>query len=187
MKKFLTILLFTVLITGTVVAQGVERDVDIFPEQVSIEHNDAVKQRSQQYVSMGRPLTALNTFINSIMQADQTAIINQFGNDNIASISQTGNGNNAYVTILGDRNEAGVEQYGDDNFALLKIIGDDNKYGLLQEGNENKFVGGIFTNGYQNNYTQSGNGLSFTLQGPNSMGLMIEQIGQGFDLIIESN
>ncbi|MDZ7806589.1 MAG: curlin repeat-containing protein [Gracilimonas sp.] len=187
MKQAFILILLAGLFSVSAFAQGVEREVDVFPEQVSIDHNDAVKKFSKDYVSSGIYRSGLSSFINSIMQADQIAMINQFGNDNIASISQTGNRNEAYVTIIGDRNEAGVEQYGNDNFALLKILGDDNKYGLLQEGNDNRFVGGIFTNGYQNNYTQSGSGLSFTLQGPNSMGLMIEQIGQGFDLIIETN
>lgn len=187
MKKRLILILLASFIGTTAYAQGVERDVDVFPEQVSIEHNDAVKKFSKDYVSSGIMSSSASSFINSILQANQLAIINQFGNDNIASISQSGNGNQAYVTIFGDRNEAGVEQYGNDNFALLKILGNDNEYGLLQEGNDNRFVGGIFTNGYQNNYVQSGNELTFELQGPNSMGLMIEQFGQGFDLLIETN
>ena len=186
MKKVLTLLLFGGLLSTCVFAQGVEREVDIFPEQVSIEHNDAVKKFSKDYVTAGQFSSGIGSFINSILQADQLAIINQFGNENIASITQSGSNNYAMINIVGDQNDIGIEQDGNWNAAGLTFIGDQNEFSLIQRGFLNVFKRVQVTDGYQGQYIQNGFSLGLEVRGTNGIPMSIEQTGQNMGILIEN-
>lgn len=188
MKNIVIVLMFIGLLTSIAVAQGVEQESEVYPEQASIEHNSAVKAFSQKYASLGRIISGNFSVADFINPANQLAIISQIGNDNYSQITQSDGGSNvALISIVGDDNEASVDQYGYDNFASLNIFGNSNRYSLDQIGNNNTFLGGIRDNGYESSYTQRGNGIRLELQGRNPMGLIIEQTGQGFGIIIENN
>lgn len=187
MKKVLICLLLFGVANSTGFAQGVERDIDIFPDQVSIEHNDAVKKFSKDYVSTDIFNSGFSSFVNSILQADQLAIINQIGNENAASIMQSGNNNYAMINIVGDENIIGIDQNGQFNLASFSIFGDENELSLLQQGNFNSFNRVYVTDGMQGQFTQSGFGLGLEIRGSNGIPISIEQTGQGSGILIENN
>lgn len=186
MKKNLILILIAGFVSASAIAQGVDREIDVFPEQASIEHNDAVKKFSRDYVSSGIMSSSANSFINSILQANQLAIINQIGNDNIASINQSGNNNYAMINIVGDQNEIGIDQDGNRNIAGLTFIGDQNEFSLIQRGDYNLFNRFKVTNGYQGQYIQNGLGLGLEIRGTNGIPMSIEQTGQNMGILIEN-
>lgn len=190
MKTLIHILLIT-FITGivSVTAQTADRDVNVFPEQVSIEHNEAVERFSRDLtLILTKQLTGAEALNDAVNSADQVAIINQFGDNNVAEIFQSGFGNFARIDIEGNRNIAGIEQRGDENQAFLGIIGNDNVISLLQEGNNNIFNRTFTESGFNAGpFVQTGNNLNIQVTGSGGIPMIIEQTGQGAGIIIRNN
>ena len=185
MKTLINILLILFLFTMTEgMAQEKNREVDVFPDQVSIEHNEAVQRFSRDFVTSLADRREGNQALNDAVNgANQVAIINQFGFDNTASIIQTGFGNFAKIHIKGNRNNARIDQDGNNNRALLNIFANDNDISLLQDGSNNTFNSDA---GLNHDVSQIGNNLSIQTRGI-GIPLRIEQTGQGAGIIIENN
>jgi len=188
MKTLINILLVLFLFTITDgLAQEKERKADIFPDQVSIEHNEAVQRFSRDFVTSladrREGTQALNDAVNG---ANQVAIINQFGLGNAASIFQTGFGNFASINLVGLDNEAAIYQRGDDNESRINLIGINNELSILQDGSNNTFNVDFLGAGLNQDVSQVGNNLSIQTRGI-GIPLRIEQTGQGAGIIIENN
>lgn len=189
MKSAIAISLF-VLIAGfnQLHAQKADREVDIFPEQVSIDHNEAVKRFSRDFVTtLSDRKNQRGALEDATGSANQVAIINLIGTGNTANITQSGIGNFALIDITGNDNDADVEQRGRSNQALLNIIGNNIGVGLSQLGNENFFSRTFTQNGFSGDFLQVGSGLNLQVSGSNGIPLIIEQRGQGAGVIIENN
>ena len=188
MIKSINIALIFMLVLATQLhaqnTQNNKRDVNVFPEQVSIDHNEAVERFSRDLtLILTKQLTGAEALNDAVNSADQVAIIDQFGDNNVAEIFQSGFGNFAKIDIKGNRNNASIEQDGNNNRALLNIFANDNDISLLQDGSNNTFNSDA---GLNHDVSQIGNNLSIQTRGI-GIPLRIEQTGQGAGIIIENN
>jgi hypothetical protein len=194
MVKSINIALIFLLVLATQLhaqnTQNNNRDVNVFPEQVSIEHNEAVERFSRDLtLILTKQLTGAEALNDAVNSADQVAIIDQFGDNNVAEIFQSGFGNFAKIDIKGNRNNARIDQDGNNNRALLNIFANDNVISLLQEGNNNFIEGNFREDGFApaEPFSQIGNNLNIQVTGSGGIPMIIEQTGQGAGLIIRNN
>ena len=114
MVKLINIALIFLLVLATQLhaqnTQNNNRDVNVFPEQVSIDHNEAVERFSRDLtLILTKQLTGAEALNDAVNSADQVAIIDQFGDNNVAEIFQSGFGNFAKIDIKGNRNNATID------------------------------------------------------------------------------
>lgn len=190
MKKsigFLLIIFFVASETGLIMAQMTDRDQEVFPEQVSIDHNDAVKKFSRDFISNSINVgTEVESLLQSLDMISQLAIVNETGNGNSVRLYQGGYNNFIVAGLEGNSNSLDVEQRGDHNAASFRIRGSYNELDLLQEGSFNTFIRSFNSNFNQGQFSQSGFGLNLQIEGQNSIPLIIEQRGQGSGILIEN-
>jgi len=176
-----TIITLIVLVSISLGAQAQERESEIYPEQVSIDHNSAVQQFSRQFVSTlgmsGANLHAETSDLNNIISVGIS------GSDNITDLNQSGLQNLISLTIFGNRNETFMSQDGDNNTAVVLFDGDDNSLGLTQEGSFNRYFNFRQGNGHQDQVLQSGNHLMLEISG-DGLPVSIEQYGNGAGAVV---
>lgn len=186
MKKLILTLLFVAFGSVWVFAQDSELNAEVYPQQVTIEHNQAVVSFSQDFVSM------FEADIDRFFELDKTtfdgndATINQYGNDNHSLIEQFGFGNLALINILGNHNNTSLTQDGNHNRTIMNIEGDNNVVDYLQDGNNNRIGLNFIGDGLNQSYEQVGNDQSIQFSG---IGIDIEvfQIGNGAAVEIINN
>ncbi|MBP3191740.1 hypothetical protein [Natronogracilivirga saccharolytica] len=171
------------LLTGytSVLSQNSEREV--FPEQVSIDHNEAVRGFSGDFVTMNP--TAGRTDEDLPETSQNTAIISLIGMENMVMLEQIGSMNRAALSINGDGNDAEFTQNGIGNTASVNVVGSDNFIRGWQEGNYNHIGLNYEGSGTQQQVQQLGNHQSAEFNGV-GMPLTITQSGDGARVIIEN-
>lgn len=188
MKKLITGLLLMLGLSGSYCAnaQTSKNPGDVFIKQASFDHNDAVKQFTGDFVTMFE--MDFDAFDES-GENSNTAIVNQYGNNNTTGVTQNGWGNKALVNLLGDNNTTGLLQSGSDNQFILNLEGNNNSVSGKQVGSKNKLR--LDLTGTVNNqtFTQMGNNLTIELidNGNGGVPMQIEQRGNGANITIENH
>jgi hypothetical protein len=180
MKKLIILM---VLISISLGVQAQDRQPDIYPEQVSIDHNSAVQQFSRQFISsfagngaVAQSGSALSGFTNLVT-------IMNYGSENLSELNQTGLQNLISLTIFGDRNQTTITQDGSFNSAVVLFDGNENNLGLTQEGSFNRYFNFRLGNGLQDQVLQSGNNLFLEISG-DGLPVTIEQYGDGAEAAV---
>jgi len=171
---------------GVAIAQDANQEV--YPEQISIEHNQAVKDFSSRYVST---LTGSALSLENLQQAaagtNQFALINMVGDNNIATLIQTGGiGNAGLIDILGDQNKASLNQNGSDLLSILEIKGNLNQFNMDQLGSNLQKHVLIDGTGLQFDAEQTNAGFKL-MQTGTSIPFTLEQNGGSLPIIISNN
>jgi hypothetical protein len=183
MKNSAVIFILLLFFSVDLAAQT-DRNREVFPSQVSIDHNDAVRSFSQDFV------TAFTTgslqFDEGARTANHIAIINQFGTGNTALLEQYGLSNMASINMFGNFNFASLIQDGINNVSNIHLIGDHNRITGLQIGESNRLDILFEGSGFDRRFEQIGDNHSIEMTGE-GIPLSITQTGNGTNLIIENN
>ncbi|WP_340104018.1 hypothetical protein [Rhodohalobacter sp. 8-1] len=185
MKRLLLLLIIALAGFYRVDAQTSKNPGEVFIQQASFDHNDAVKQFTGDFVTMFE--MDFDAFAES-GENSNTAIVNQYGNNNTTGITQNGWGNKALVNLLGDNNTTGLLQQGSDNQFILNLEGNDNTLTGTQQGSQNKLRMDLIGSGTNQTFTQMGNNLTIELidNGTGGVPLQIEQRGDGASVTVEN-
>ena len=185
MKKVILILIVALAGIYDADAQTSQNPGEVFIQQASFDHNDAVKQFTDDFVTMFE--MDFDTFDDS-GENSNTAIVNQYGNGNTSGITQNGWGNKALVNLLGDNNTTGLLQHGSDNQFILNLEGNDNTLTGTQQGSQNKLRMDLIGSGSNQTFTQMGNNLTIELidNGTGGVPMQIEQRGDGASVTVEN-
>jgi hypothetical protein len=188
MKKTISLIVSFLLVSGVSFAQAQVGNADIYPEQVEINHNAAVRQFSQFFVTSFNSLGGINAnLVNGPQNSNLETNLSIIGNYNSSTSTQSGLNNFAAIGIIGDYNRVNLIQDGNDNRALLGLEGNDNLFNLSQIGNDNQYFGAYRTSNATINAEQIGNGLRAVEIGTGGIPLIIRQQGNGANLIINHN
>lgn len=166
-------------------AQTSQNPGEVFIQQASFDHNDAVKQFTGDFVTIFEmDFDALDDSGDN----SNAAAVNQYGNGNTSGITQNGWGNKALVNLLGDDNTTGLLQQGSDNQFILNLEGNNNKFIGEQLGSQNKLRMDLIGSGSNQTFTQMGNNLTIELidNGTGGVPLQIEQRGDGASVTVEN-
>jgi len=181
MKTLIAIISF--VLVGSIGAYSQNADREVFPEQVSIEHNQAVRSFSSDFVIT---LPALTPVIRDLPAVDrQTARITQTGDMNTVTLTQTGLQNYAEITTIGNGNMVGWNQNGRSNWVKLDLIGDDNSFTGNQRGNENQLNLNYTGSGINQSFNQIGSSHYLEFSGV-GIPMSVTQRGNGTAIIIEN-
>jgi len=185
MKKVILILIVALAGIYEADAQTSQNPGEVFIQQASFDHNDAVKQFTGDFVTMFK--MDFDAFDDS-GENSNTAIVNQYGNGNTSGITQNGWGNKALVNLLGDNNTTGLLQQGSDNQFILNLEGNDNTLTGTQQGSQNKLRMDLIGSGSNQTFTQMGNNLTIELidNGTGGVPMQIEQRGDGASVTVEN-
>lgn len=150
---------------------------EVFPQQASIEHNEAVQNLSQRFVTTLFDNMPLLGSLESLLGGyGNYASVEQNGENNRTGISQWGSGNSASVSLIGNFNHVGINQAGVGNTADVLFEGNYNSLGLNQLGGFHRFeLNMINTDGFNQNFTQVGMGGNIKIEGTGNIPLVIEQ------------
>ena len=182
MKTLLTIVILIFLGTSASFSQSVDRE--IFPEQVSIEHNQAVKSFSGDFVTMSASTLSENNEPPEV--SVQTAIVNQFGMENMVLLNQSGELNYASITTEGNFNEVDWSQIGMRNWVSIKLDGSNYDVTGKQNGNYNELRLDYEGAGVEQSFLQDGNHLFLEFSGV-PIPMTVTQNGDGATVIIENH
>ncbi|MCC5915171.1 MAG: hypothetical protein JJU46_12395 [Balneolaceae bacterium] len=188
MKKQLITIIGVLCLNGLTVAQNPS---EVFIQQANVEHNEAVKQFTGDFILAFSGQMSLSSF-DQFDTDGNVAFVNQFGDGNVSTLIQNGIGNMARINIMGNRNVTGLEQDGNSNRFILNLEGSDNEITGSQIGNENEFRMDFVGDGISiqdQSFVQSGNNLTLQLFNNGNGGgvpLQIEQRGNGASVIIEN-
>jgi len=189
LNKYISILIFVFGIgLQQTCAQSTQNPSEVFIQQATFDHNDAVKQFTGDFVTIFGSEMDLDSFDQFDTDAN-VAIVNQFGDNNISTLIQNGIGNMARINILGNRNTTGLEQDGNSNRFILNLEGSDNQISGLQSGDDNQLRMDLIGSGFPNQtFSQTGNNLTLQLfdSGNGGVPMQIEQRGNGASVIIEN-
>lgn len=181
MKPLLTIVILILVGMSPAVSQSVDRE--IFPEQVSIDHNQAVKSFSGDYVTMSVSTRSEDHKPPEVTV--QTAIVTQIGMENMVMLNQTGELNYANVTTRGNFNEVEWIQDGRRNWVSVKLIGDNNNIIGEQRGDFNELRVNYEGDGLDKSFLQDGNHQFLEFSG-RPIPMTVTQRGDGATVIIEN-
>lgn len=180
--KTLIIAILTVLL-GSLGAHAQNVDREVFPEQVSIEHNQAVKSFSRDFVIT---LPAASPADRDLPAIDrQTAMVTQRGDMNTLNLIQSGTQNYAEIATIGNRNTVDWSQFGKGNWVKLNLIGDDNNFEGNQRGIANQLNLNHTGNGVNQSFNQIGNSHYLEFNGV-GIPMSVTQRGNGAAIIIEN-
>ncbi len=182
MKTLLTIVILIFLGTSTSFSQSVDRE--IFPEQVSIDHNQAVKSFSGDYVTMSASSLSENDEPPEVTV--QTAIVNQFGMENMVLLNQTGELNYANITTEGSFNHVDWSQIGLRNWVSVELTGNQNRITGEQRGDFNQLRLNYEGDGLDQSFLQDGNYQTLEFNGVGTP-MTVTQTGDGATVIIENH
>lgn len=186
MKSLLLLLLLALAGFYHSVAQTSQNPGEVFIQQASFDHNDAVKQFTGDFTTMfDMDFDAFSGFD----EESNSAVVNMYGNDNRSSVGQSGWGNMAFVNILGDRNTTGLTQSGSGNQYILNLEGNDNSVTGDQVGSDNRLRMDLIGTVNNQTFTQTGNNLTLQLidNGNGGIPMQIEQQGNGASVTIENH
>jgi hypothetical protein len=166
-------------------AQTSQNPGEVFIQQASFDHNDAVKRFTGDFTTMFD--MDFDSFSES-SEYSNTAILNQYGNNNQSSVAQNGWGNKALINLLGDNNSTGIVQNGSDNQFVLNLEGSNNSVSGEQVGSQNRLRLDLIGTLNNQSFTQIGNNLTVELMDNGSGGIpmQIEQRGDGASVMIEN-
>ncbi len=186
MKRLILLLIVALAGFYRADAQTAQNPGEVFIQQASFDHNDAVKQFTGDFVTMFE--MDFDAFDES-GENSNTAIVNQYGNNNTTGISQNGWGNKALVNLLGDNNSTGLVQSGTDNQFILNLEGNDNSVSGEQVGSQNRLRMDLIGTVNNQTFTQMGNNLTIELidNGNGGIPMQIEQRGNGANITIENH
>lgn len=184
MKSLLLNFLLSTFIISISTAQGINREV--FPRQVSIEHNQAVRTFSRDFAT-----AFSNNFIatkpdRAFADFSQLSAINILGDANYASLLQKGFNNAGIINIRGNRNEAKVKQQGQYLFSIVNLLGDDNQLTMNQQGVGQISYLQLMGSGINFDAFQSSSGMKL-IQSGTGIPLIIQHRGRPLPIIIRSN
>jgi len=186
--KNLTLYSFVFLIFPFLGLKAQDSNQEVYPEQTSIEHNQAVKDFSSRYVFT---LTGSGLSLENLQQAaagtNQFALINTVGDNNIATLIQTGGiGNAGLIDILGNQNKASLNQNGSNLLSILEIKGNLNQFNMDQLGSNLQKHVLIDGTGLQFDAEQTNAGFKL-MQTGSSIPFTLEQNGGSLPIIISNN
>jgi len=178
------IITFTILLLVLSLSDIAAQSNEVFPPQISTDHNEAVQMHSQRYVTS---LYDNGGFANGVGSASTNFVdIVQFGVGNITDISQNGAGNFVNLSLIGNSNRTGIFQDGNFNSATILLSGNNNEFDLLQIGDNNIYNTERNHNGARSDLViQEGDNLNINISGQ-GVPLNIEQRGNGASVIIEN-
>jgi hypothetical protein len=181
MKPLLTIVLLLLVGMNSAISQSVDRE--IFPEQVSIDHNQAVKSFSGDFVTMkSSELSETREFPEVTVQ---TAIVNQIGMANMVLLTQSGQLNYAIISTIGDHNHVDWSQIGIHNRVSVNLTGNHNRVDGLQDGHNNQLILEYEGDGLDQSFLQHGSDQFLEFIGV-GIPMTVTQRGDGAMLIIEN-
>jgi len=160
---------------------------EIYPKQVSIEHNDAVQHFSRDFVtslydrSQALNLQTLSSSFNNI------ASVYMMGDENTAVLKQLGSGNIGLINIWGSYNETSLTQEGQNLFAQLGIKGNGNTLEFDQSGSYNGAVFFLLGDGMDYKASQTNAGMQLLQGGATSIPFSIQHTGGTIPIIISHN
>lgn len=189
--KTITMLMMTLMMTMVTAgmfcanAQTSKNPGEVFIQQASFNHNDAAKRFTADFSTMFN--MDFDAF-NDAGESSNTAVVNQFGNNNTTSITQNGWGNKALVNLLGDYNTTGLVQSGAGNQFILNLEGSNNSVIGEQRGKENSLRLDLIGTLNNQTFSQVGNNLTLELvdDGSGGVPLQIEQRGNGAKVRVEN-
>lgn len=181
MKSLLTIVLLLIVGMSSAFSQNVDRE--IFPEQVSIEHNQAVKSFSGDYVTMSVSTRSEDHKPPEV--SVQTAIVTQIGMENMVTLNQTGELNYADITTDGNFNTVEWLQDGRRNWVSIVLDGSSYEIDGLQDGNYNEVRMNYQGDGFKQTILQEGNHQFLEFTG-RPIPMTVTQRGDGATVIIEN-
>lgn len=186
MKTLLfTIALILTLATGAASQQNTKPEV--YPRQVSIEHNDAVQHFSRDFVTSLYGRNAVLNLSSLMGSVNNLASVNLIGDQNTAVLSQLGSGNIGLINVIGNYNETSLTQEGNNLFAQLGIKGDNNSLEFDQSGSYNGAAFLLFGNGLDYKATQTDAGMQLFQGGGTSIPFTIQRTGRTIPIIISHN
>ncbi|HEX6982044.1 MAG TPA: hypothetical protein VF181_04730 [Balneolaceae bacterium] len=183
MKTLILFILMSTAIASASMAQKTDRE--IYPKQVSIEHNEAVKSFSGDFVT-----AFLSNFsLADLQQASKSSLfssINMIGNENVAFLIQEGLNNAGMINILGRKNEAKLSQRGQNLFSILNLFGNYNNFEMVQQGTGLQSYLNLGGSGLNFEAFQTNSGMTLIQRGPGAIPLTIHQTGQAIPIIIRN-
>lgn len=178
MKLLIIILSLILLRAGNGFAQN---NSEVFPEQVSIDHNEAVQSHSRDYVLMiSVPEPSRHPAYNGM---GHIAAISQTGSENITKLNQTGFSHFAEIILTGDLNEIWSDQRGKYNQLYINLTGDHNRITSFQEGEQNSIWLQETASGTHWNFEQLGNHHEIEIIG-SGIPMNIRQTGYGESFMV---
>lgn len=181
MKTLAHIIILLLLGFANAFSQNSAREV--FPEQVSIDHNEAVRGFSGDYVTMNP--AAVRPGDDVAESRENTAIITMRGMENMVMLEQTGSLNRSIVSVTGANNEIKYSQDGFANTQSINIAGDQNFITGWQEGNYNHIGLNYSGSGVEQRFQQNGMNQSIEFNGV-GIPISVSQSGDGARVIIEN-
>ncbi|HET6528288.1 MAG TPA: hypothetical protein VFG39_06020 [Balneolaceae bacterium] len=185
MKTLTLFILISVSVAS--LSMGQKKDREVYPKQISIAHNEAVRNFSQDFVTAFLNNFSLDDLNQATGELGQLSVINMKGDYNFALMLQRGFNNTGIINIVGNKNEATLEQKGNGLFSILNVYGRSNQLHVVQRGqglkNGLQLSGsGINVGAFQNN-----NGMMLIQRGAGAIPLTIHQTGQTTPIIIRNN
>lgn len=180
MKPLLLTILLISLLALSATAQNADREV--YPQQASINHNDAVKSFSTDYIfAFANNMQGLTAGIGN------TAGVYVEGSGNHTVLSQQGYGNYGIIDIDGSGNQTSMQQSGFDLLSILSIEGNANEFDMMQEGSGLQNYLKIYGSGSNFEAQQNNAGMNFRQSGNGAIPLSIQQTGNPSPIIIRNN
>ena len=187
MKKTILLIVIWGIAWTMAIAQNQQNRKEVYPKQASIEHNDAVKNFSSDFVTAFSGLDLFHDLGFSLSGMNNTGSIDVLGSNNISVLSQQGYNIFGDINIEGDNNTTQLNQAGLNLSSVIDIMGDHNSLGMTQ-----------FGIGLQNHLQISGTNLQFNAlhtnfgfqlqqQGVGSIPLTIQNTGNSIPIIITNN
>jgi len=183
--KLIPLILALFWVTGSL-CYGQKQNREVYPEQVSINHNDAVKKFSRDFVSTMHQYQGVMDMNSMMLGINNAAYVSQVGNDNTAILYQKGNGNVGIIDMEGNGNSSELNQNGNYLLSLLKLKGNYNSLDFDQSGNR---LGAMFYlegQGLNFDAVQNESGMQL-LQGGSSIPLLIRHSGGTTPIIISNH
>lgn len=186
MKTLLLLLMLVMAGFYHSVTQTSQHPGEVFIQQTSFDHNEGSMRFTGGFATMFE--MDFDAFDES-SDYSNTAIVNQYENDNRTGITQNGWGNKALVNLLGDNNTTGLVQNGMDNQFILNLEGNDNSVIGKQAGSQNRLRLDLIGTVKNQTFSQMGNNLTIELTDNSNGGIpmQIEQRGNGASVTIENH
>ncbi|MGM0589421.1 MAG: hypothetical protein ACQETE_13450 [Bacteroidota bacterium] len=156
-------------------AQDLNREV--YPKQSSIEHNQAVKSFSSDYLLLTEGNSSRIGISAMLDRAHNIASINMGGQENMAQIIQQGLALYGLIVIEGLDNQVSLLQQGADLQSTINMQGNHNQFDMIQRGEGLHNYIDISGMGLQYNAIQTNGGFQLQQQGQGSIPIRIEHSG----------
>jgi hypothetical protein len=179
------IVLLWLMFVWPIQSQGLNKEV--YPKQAAIEHNQAVKRFSRDFVlttESSRAPIGMQAMLRSI---NNVAGIRIRGEENITVLQQEGAGLIGFMNVRGDGNDILVQQEGYDLLSLVNIRGNANRLTVSQQGLGLQHYLQISGSGLQFDARQTQRGFVLEQHGYGSIPMTIEQTGGMVPLQIITN